>query len=1034
MISITILGLGVISWFRIPLNFLPKIDEPFIGCSIPYPGASPEQVEQQIAIPAEGEFRTIPGLRQIRTISDSDGCFISMLFNLDTEMTFATAEVRTRMERLKLVLPDDADRMILQRFSSQSIPVTAIGLFRGGDQEAFVNTLRTVLEPRLRRVEGVADVQVRSPVREREVLIEFEQDNLRSLGLGLADVVAQLRASSLNLSVGELRDGDTKFLVRAVGEYRRIDDIANLLVGPAGLRLREAATVRYSTRDEQAFVSFNGEGGALIFVTKESEANTVATCRAVREELDRILSESAFDSVNHLVFFDQAELITSALDNLFQEGIYGAVMALIVLFAFLHRFRPTLIVALTIPTSLLIALVFMFFAGMSMNLITMVSMIISVGMLVDNSIVVVENIIRHRELGLDPEESAKRGATEVGLAILAATTTTWVVFVPMYYLETGQMAIFMEQLGLPLVISLGGSLLIALTLIPLAMSRMRSSERTNYLGLVLRLFRRKAVQGSGPNYGLDAIQWIVSFYTYALRVALRWRTASALILAGLVAVTILIPVQRVGSRDMPKLDTREVRIDLEFDQNFDSEMARQLVSFLEGHLDQYREELGIKNVLSIVMGPDNGFLEAYLYTDEDGDEWKNPKYDTEEVMNILAARIGKQVPGAELSFSLTEEGESGKEQGLSLQVRGDDARLLEGYADQFALIMGRIEGLREATTDVQQARQEMRIKIDEVLARKAGIPPIVIAQTVDAALRGARLPEMKQGTREIPVWAQFREEDRKSRENLDNVAVLSPVTRELLSINQLVDLARGQSPSSIHRVNAKNVVTLHARAETENLSRIIGELQVEMDKFELPAGYSIQLGDELVQLDDNMVSFTASLLMAVVLIYIVMSSLFESYLLPLSILSSVPLALGGAMWMLYFTSSSLDSVTLIGCILMAGVIVNNGIVIVDHINNLRRGGADAMTAIIDGGRDRFRPVMMTALTTILGLLPLAMAKTGGAATFAGLGRALIGGLTAGTILTLFVVPLFFSLIDDLQRWFSNYLGNLRALRSGPRTR
>ena len=1032
MVSFSMLILGVIAWFSMPLKFLPRVDRPFIGVLIPYPGGSPAQVEQQIAIPVEGEFRTIPGLRRIRTTSDGNGCNVSLQFDLDTDMTVATADVRDRMERLKLALPAEVDRMLIQRFSSGSIPVLAFGVFRGGNEEEFAHLVRTVMAPRLRRIEGVAEVQIHSPILEKEVLIEFDQNNLRSMNLALAPLVATLRASSLNLSVGQLTDASQKYYVRAEGEYRSLDDIAAIVVAPNGLRLRDVATVRFSARDENVHVALDGKAGLVMLIIKESEANAVSTCEGVHEELQKILADPIFEDTAVKLFFDQAQLINRALNNLFSEGIYGGIMAIIVLFCFLHRVRPTLVVSFAIPTSVVVGLVFMFFADMSLNIVTMVSLIISVGMLVDNAIVVVENTIRHRQLGEDAVTSAKSGASEVGLAIFASTATTLVVFAPMYYLETGRMSVFMEQLGLPLMVALLGSLLIALTLVPLAMSRMQEPRHAN-------LFRRIEVMvESRPSrlgrfskavFGflgrLALIQRILSLYAVCLHWSLRWRLAFLFLVGSLGALTYALPMQAVGMRDLPKLDTREITIDVKLEQNFDMTMAREVFTQIEERIEARRDALAVKNVLSFHRAA-GGMIQVYLYTEEDGPLGLNPPYSTQEALEILRKDLPVRLPGGELAMSIADTGDSGSTRGITMRMRGDNTQILAEYAERFKEVMRKIEHLSDVATDLEQSKEEMRIAIDEPLADQAGVNPMVIAQTVDAALRGARMPYMKQGGREVPVWVQFREEDRKSKSNLDNVAVAS-ATGGLLPLSQVVEYSRNPSPAAIQRVNGQNVVNLSAKTDTEDLTAIRRAVSEAVQNFYLPAGYTIEFGEELDELEDSIFSFSTTFAMAVILIYIVMAALFESYLLPLSILSTVPLSMGGALWMLYFTNMQFDTVTLIGCILMAGVIVNNGIVIVDHINNLRRANDDRAAVIVEAGCNRFRPVMMTALTTILGLVPLAMATTGGAATFSGLGRALIGGLTAGTMLTLFVVPIFYTMFDDFQRWLGSFLGSVLSL-------
>ncbi|MFP4501196.1 MAG: efflux RND transporter permease subunit [Candidatus Hydrogenedentota bacterium] len=1026
MLSVCVLGLGVIAWTRIPLQFLPEASTPFINCRIAYPGATPQQVEEEVTIPAEGAFRTIPGLSYLRTKSDSDGAFLHMRFDLDTDMTLATAEVRDRIERLKLELPQEIDTILIERFSSNSLPVVILALLAERDEEQVVHRVRTILAPRLRRIDGVADVFIRSTRPEQEILIEFRQDTLRSMNLSLYELVGALRASSLNISVGQLMAGGQKHYVRAVSEYRSLEDIRNLVVAPGGLRLSEVANVRFWARDPEWYATIDGKGGAFVMAIKESEANTVDTCRAVRETVAELEDDPLFEGATPFIFFDQSEFILTALNNLRNAGIYGGCMALIVLFMFLHRVRPTIIVALAIPTSLVVALVVMFLGDMSMNIISMVSMIVAIGLLVDNSIVVVENIIRYRQLGHDRFDSARRGATEVGLAVTAATSTTWVVFLPLFFMEMGRMRVFMRELAIPLTVALAASLLIALTLIPLAMSRMRKKQAES--GIV-RLYKRMTSRFQALQIvsRIRPIHTIILIYTAILRTVLRWRLASFMLLAGLLYITVLIPFGAVGTQDMPKMDTRRVDLDIDFDQNFSVGMIAEHFNMIEERLDARREELGIKHIFKF-HNKERGEIEIILYTEDDGPEWVNPTYSTRDVLEEIDDMLPEELPGLELSLEMASAGDEREESGIRVRMRGDDPIELERQAEEFMATMRRIDELGSIEIDREAEKREMRLHIDEDIAGRAGIPPLQIAQTVDAALRGARLPYMKYGGREVPVWAQFHEEDRKSRKNLENITLFGE-NQEPMQIHQLVNYSKAPSPATIERINGKNAITLEARSSTENLGLIRAKLLQAIETFDLPQGYTIQLGHGLEELKDNMLNFTQALTMAIILIYLVMCALFESYLLPLSILTTVPISFVGVYWLFYFTDTSMEIVTLIGCILMVGLIVNNGIVIVDHINQLRKRHPSRHrdTIIAQAGRDRFRPVMMTAMTTILGVIPLAIANSGGAMIFRGLGRAIIGGMTVGTMLTLLIVPLFYASIDDIRNWLSSFAADLSRL-------
>ncbi len=1036
MLVITVIGLGVIAYARIPVEFFPELEFPFIRCYIPYPGATPTQVENDVAIPAEGEFRTISQLKRIESTSDMHGCNIMLMLQGDADMNVATAEVRDRMERLKLVLPDDVDRLLLHRFSLTSMPIMAFAIGRDYGEEEFTHLARTILSSRLLRVEGVADVQVMGKP-EKEVLIEFDQNRLKSQGISLYQAVDVLQTSNVNTALGELLDGNTKYLVRALDEFTRPEEIGQLIVGPGPVRLRDVAQVGYRAREVDMEFSMDGNQSAFVLIQKEAQANTMATCRALQEELDAIRQDPLFADAEVFMFMDQEELISSSIGGLVRAGKFGSVFALIVLFLFLWRVRATLVVALAIPSSLLVGFVVMFFTGYTLNIITIISMVIAVGLLVDNSIVVMENILRHRQLGATPEDSARTGAMEVGMAITAATSTTVVVFVPILYLETGLMSTYMRQFAVPVTASLGASLLIALTVIPLAASRMRPRRKIKALTVLRPLFAEGSSgepgDGQAPLHGPLArlrryhpLKRIVTIYGTCLDWALQWRMATLLILFVVIVITIAGPYRLVGRDAQPQMDTREVSISVELDQNFDKEKTAAAFDTLQKVLDEQREELGIRNLFTMYSSG-GGDINLYLMTDEDLGPGETFPYETDEVRDILWQRLPKLVPGGELRFTIAEASESST-RGFVLRMLGDDIEQLSEYAGRFKGYLEEVPHVGEVRMDYDRDNQEVQIRINETLAQQYGVSPWVIAQTVDFALRGIRLTYIKRGNREVPVWAQFREEDRKTRANLDNVAILSQ-DGELVPLNRLVMLSRGRTPQAINRVDGKNVVTIAAQTMGQDLGTVMKQLEVLVSDFSLPAGYSIQMGDELLGLEETMSSFLTAFVLTIILIYIVMGALFESFLLPLSILTTVPLAGIGIAWAMFLTGTPMDTICMIGVILLVGIIVNNGIVIVDRINQVRRQGVPRHKAILQAGHDRFRPVMMTALTTILGCVPLAVgARWGGDVTFAGLGRALIGGLTVGTLLTLVLVPVFYTLIDDVRKWTHDYFAGLARMR------
>ncbi len=1040
MLVITVIGFGAIALRRTPVEFMPPMDLPFLGAFVPYIGATPAQVEQEIAIPAEGEFRTIPGVRRLYTNSSGDGCFISLNFEWGTDMSRALADVRDRMERLRLVLPEGADRVFVRHFKLETIPVMSFGLSNTGDYDQFMDKIEREILPKLKRLSGVANVELMG-YDPRSIMVDIDQQRMLSHGISLYELIMTLNTANVDAGVGQLYDGGKKHYVRAEGVMHGIQDYAQLRLSN-GLRLQDVATGGYRSREPEFHFAIDGNREVMLMITKDSDANTAETCRLVEAEIDRLLAEPLLAGTEKHMFFNQGKVIESALGGLEKSAISGSALAVLVLLCFLRRMRPTLVVALSIPGSLVVAFVYMFATGMTLNLITMMAMIVAVGMVVDNSIVVIENIYRHQAMGKNSWDSARDGAGEVGLAIVASTATTIAVFLPVVYMNRGQMSIFTEQFAVPVTISLGASLIIALTVIPLAVSRFRTYSNSP----MERLRRGFESSGGGPAKGaiagivrfsglISPIRWMVSGYERSLRWSMSNRLASMLLVVGIVVLTVRVPMRNLPFRAIPDVDRRTVSVGVELDPNFDMAMADTLFNEIESMLNERREALGIKHIFKNydVRG---GEVQAFLIGDDDLSPGEEYPFTTDEAMDIVWHLLPERLPGARLTVSTGGEqrGAGSAQNRISLQLLGEDADTLDGYADRLIATLEALPGLTDVRKSSERAQQEYRLRIDNVLAERAGIDPLQVAQTVGFALMGTELSRVKQGGREISVWAQFQAEDRRSRSNLDNV-MLRGASGAIVTLNQLVSAQKSHTPQSINRRDGKNFIYVTASVPPGDYARVNRMLADVMTKFEMPLGYSVGLGDELQNLQEDRQNFFAVLLLSVALIYIVMASLFESLLLPLSILTTVPLAFLGVVWTIYLASVTgggvaMDTVAFIGCILMVGVIVNNGIVIVDHIAQLRREGVPRFEAILQGGEHRLRPVLMTALTTILGALPLAaplvFPHVGNPATVS-LGCTIIGGLAMGTLLTLYVVPLFYTFIDDLQNWLARFFASLAGL-------
>jgi len=1052
MVVLTVLSFGAISFTRIPLEFLSLADVPVLSCYIPWPGAAPEEVEKEIAIPSEGLFKTVPNLKHINSYSSANGCFISMQFEWGTVMPTVTAEVRDRIERLRLQLPNDVDRLYLYRRGQVEQFIMLFALFRGDDREEIGRLARKYIQPRLERIDGVTEVEVHGGDY-GVVYIEFDPNALKSANVGLLEVVGGIQQSNLNLSLGRLRDGDLHHYVRVVGEHRRLQDLEELIIGPSGTRLRDVANVSFRAPSMEHTFRMNGQHGVFVSVRKESQANTVATCDRINEALAEIMKEPQFKGVEFQAFHDQSKLIRSTLNALADAGKVGGLLALIVLFVFLRRVRATIIVTLAIPASLVVAFIAMYFMKISFNIVTMSAMIVSVGMLLDNSIVVMENIRRHQAFDPDPYSSARNGTLEVGLAITTATLTTMVVFLPVLFIQQGELSIYMRQFAFPMGVALMSSLVLALTVIPLAASRI--FRRETGPGWVQRHGTGRFKTG-GDRRLVRAMDRAKEVYPWVLGLVLRYRLAGLLLLVGLGAATYLVPFPRVGMQHMPDMDMRRVTISVSFERN-SKDLAERTFQLLEEKLEQWRDELGIENVY-ISHSYWGGIIEAFLVDTQklSGSETPNHttarqipyKRSTEEVRKIFAERLPERLPGTELHFGIPSAG-TNETQKVTMSLRGADTGMVVSYAERFAEMLKTLPDVVDVTTSRENDETEIRLNVDEALASASGISPVLVARTVDFALRGSFVERMKLDHREVNVRAQFREEDRESTEDLWNVpiAVPSPARQnpyersvELVPVSRLVSSTKGRAAKSLRRQDGRSVVTVTAEVETEDMLAVQRGIESLKKGFAMPNNYSIEKGHMFEGMATSQLAFRSIFIMAMLLSYLLMAALFESFLLPLSILTTVPLAFIGVYWCMWITDTPLDTVALIGAMVMCGIIVNNGIVIIDHINQLRhparqipyeRGkhGMSQREAIIQAGRDRLRPVMMTAITTIFGCVPLAVGTGSYFDLLYSMGRVLVGGLTMGTVLTLFVVPIFYSLIDDLQTWVINYLACMARVSS-----
>jgi len=1002
MLFVALLVVGCIAWVRIPVQMMPGGFEPgFLYVWIPYNNASPTEVDEQIVTTVQAQLSTVAGISSMRTRASSGSAGIGLEFYSSTDMDEAYNNVADRMERAMPDLPDDIERYWIWRYNPNDQPVIWAGVQLPDDMEDPYHVLTQVVQPRLERISGVASLDVWGVPR-RGVYIDYDKERVYSHGIDLGSVQGRLATDNFQMSGGTIVQEGLQRQVRNLSPIRGVEDLRAYPIKD-GVRLGDVADVQLRAAYSSSLSRVNGEDAAALAIRKESSANAVAVTEAVREVFAELSGDPRTEGAEFFIFFSQGDLIEDSIDTLTNTAITGGVFALIILFVFLREARMTLLIAASIPFSLMITVGALYFQGSSLNLLSLMGLMLAVGMVVDNAIVVVETIYRHRAEGDDARGAAVRGTAEVNLAILLSTMTTMVVFLPVILMsENAQFSFFMGVLGLPVVYALAASLVVALLFAPLA---------TRYMG--------EAQIKPDP-------RWLTAISDRYVRV-LRWIThrrvdaGVALLAMGLLTMNVALPGVQCTSGEDENLNDFVVRFSVppQADIYERDDILREMEQSIEAH----RDEWGVRVYRSQLRADDmEGRINVYLADDA--------PMSRADVMDAARQALPDDLPGVRTSVGWegsTDAGTGGNQ--LSLQVYGEDMETLLSLAEEVGRRVEGVDGVVNVHLDVENdGASEVRLRIDREAVARYGVSAAQVGRLVSYAMRGGSLPDIRDGDKEIPIAFRFSLEDRTGLEKLLDFDVWSPVTMSLVPVSALTHVEYGRGPTNIRRLERRTStsVTLDL-AEDANERELYPELAAALQDMAFPRGYGWSQGQKFRGQQEEDAAMGLALLLSVVFVYLLIGVLFESWVLPLSIVTTIPMAMMGAVWFLFLTDTPMDTMAGVGLVILVGVVVNNGIVLVDLITQLRAAGVPREEALVEAGRRRLRPILMTALTTICGLLPMAL----GSSSFIGipyapLGRTVIGGLMAATLLTLLFVPYLYSLLDDLREGAGTWLAYVRG--------
>lgn len=1009
MVSAALLVVGVISWTRIPVQMMPSGFEPnFLWVWLPYPDASPVQTDEAVVRPVVDRLSTVAGISKLRSEASDDSASFSIEFHSSVDMDDAYNDVVDRLERAMVDLPDEIENYYIYKFNPDDEPVMYVGASFPGDVQDPFHVMDGLVTPKLERIPGVASVDVWG-VNDLRVYIDYHRDALFAHGVDLGDIQRSLATDNFQLSGGTVEDRGRIRHVRSLAKMDDLDAFRSYPISAGAsdntLRLDDIADVSMVGIRSASISRINGRQGAAIGIKKESTANTVEVTRAVQEELAALSGNSRVNGAEFFVMFSQGDLIEEGVSNLVDTALLGGLFAVVILFVFLRDWRMTGLIAMCIPFSLLITVVILYFRGDSLNLIAMMGLMLAVGMVVDNAVVVVESIYSRRAAGMAREAAAIEGAAEVNLAIGMSTATTMVVFLPVILMsEDAGFSFFMGALGLPVVFALAASLLVALVFVPLA-SRHVAAGRIK----------------PDPRW----LTWLRKGYMRFLRWVLTHRVDAAMGALAAMLITSSIVIPGVQCTDGSDGNINDYVVRFTVPPTASPSERDEIVRAFEDMAGEHMDEWGIK-VFHARLGDRSTQGRMKVYLDKDG------PMSREDAMKATEEALPDDLPGV-ISKIGWEGGLGGAGGGntIHLDLYGEDLDVLALLAEEAVRRLEGAPGVLSATSDlVASGADELRLRVDRGAMERYGLSASSVARVVSFAMRANRLPDVRAGDREIDVVAQIRLEDRSDLHTLLDFPVWSPAIKTVVPLRALVSVEVGRGPNHITRQDRRTTLGVSADFEEElAFDETQGRADAALAGMTLPRGYSIGRGDRASDRESDDAAMGFAMLLSVSFVFLLMGILFESFVLPMSIIATVPMAIAGAFWGLWLTGTPMDTMAGIGLVILVGVVVNNGIVLVDLVTQLRAEGAEVTEALIEAGERRLRPILMTALTTICGLIPMAAGSSGIVGVpYAPLGRTVIGGLAVATVLTLVFVPFLYAVLDDARAGMQRLWAHVRGKR------
>lgn len=995
MIVLAIIALGTVSVRNLAVDLFPKIDLPIAVIATTYDDAAPEEVENLISKPIESAISSIEGIENIQSQSQADSSLVIMMFKNGTDLDQALLDVRERVDRVKGFLPERAGDPNIMRFSPDQLPVIWIGL-TGKDAEILTDLAEDEVVPFFERQEGVASVTVEG-AKTREIQLILNEAAMQTYGIQTNEIMQAIRSTNQSASVGTIEKGAQDLQVRITGEFTSIQDIKQTVVqseSGASVQLQDVAKVKDTFKKSNSLTLVNGDPSVVLSVLKKTDANTVEVAKNIQKSLATMDGDLPED-VQLNVIIDTSEFIQEAVDSVIQNIIIGGVISVLVLLLFLKSIRATIVIGLSIPIAVISTFSLMYFTGETLNILTLGGLALGIGMMVDSSIVILENIYSYRQRGYSLFDSATKGAAELTPAVIASTTTTLVVFLPIVYVEGLASDIF-TPLALTVSFSLLASLVVAITLVPMLSSKLLS----------------KAME-EGRRYWFDQLLGkLNNAYARALEKVLKFRKTSIIVTVLLIGASIAA-TPFIGAEFIPAGDQGQMEIRVETRPGSSLAHIEEIVEQVNEKLHENDDIIEVSFVTAgggdFMSGSTSGNVANFTVQLVPASE---RKISTGELVQQLDKDL-RTIAGAEITVSEMEAG-IGMGAPIQVQLNGPEHEVLRDLADQVATDIKAIDGVYNPESDAGLGVPQLKVDVDREKAAFYGLTVESIQSQIDMYFIGQVVTTYRDAGREIDVTLKFPEASRQTINDLEDMKIAVP-TGAQIPLNELASFTETQGPVTLIRQNQQAQMNVTSEVSGRDLGSVVRDIEAHMDNMALPEGYSYSIGGEAEDMAESFADLTLALIFSIFLVYAVMAIQFENFLFPFIIMFSMPATVVGIVLGLLVSGLSFSIPAFIGIIMLAGIVVNNSIVLVDYINILRRRGMDRHEAIIEAGKSRLRPILMTTLTTVLAMIPLGLALGEGAEMQQPLAITIIFGLTVSSIFTLLLIPVVYTYFDDLTK-------------------